>query len=126
VLSSDNGSEGVGAPLGSRPQPELAVAWADVVIDDIREFGPELVTEAMVRTADLTDQRRYSKQALALLKWRGMAEWALPRALSVKPDELVLLDGVYHRAWVCELDGVKIDGHIYVQEGSGCCQVCGG
>jgi hypothetical protein len=97
------------------------VGWASRLIDDIRAFGPELVTEAMVRTADLTDGRRYSKQALALLKWRGMADWALPRALSVNPDELVLLDGVYHRAWVCELQGVIIDGHI---QGAAGCRVC--
>ena len=99
--------------------------WQEQVKLDMAATSAETVIEAILDTCKFTDDRQMSAESKSALKWNGYAWWAVPRSLAVVADELRLMNGVYFRAWVCELDGVKIDGHIYVNEGSGCCQQCG-
>lgn len=101
------------------------MTWHENVQADVERLGAEAVTEAIVDTCRVTDERGMSAEARTALRWNGYAWWALPRALSVVDDRVLFMDGYYHRAWVCQLNGVTIDDHIYVNEGSGCCQVCG-
>ena len=95
--------------------------WAGQVLADMRVHDAAVVAEAIRVTADAVDKRSITRQQVALLKWYGYAFWALPRALSLLGKDVRLLDGMYFRTWVCELDGVTIDGHI----GGVVCQVCG-
>ena len=99
--------------------------WQEQIKLDIAQVGAEIVVQAIMDTCKFTDDRSLAKESSSALKWNGYAWWAVPRSLAVVHDELRLMGGVYFRAWVCELDGVEVDGHIYVQEGSGCCQQCG-
>ena len=86
--------------------------------------GAPQVIEAIVSTCDFTNDRNLSKEALTALKWHGFAWWAVPRSLALTEDELRLIGGVYFRAWVCELRGVNVDGHIALNE-TDMCQQCG-
>lgn len=99
--------------------------WQDQIQLDITTVGAEAVVEAVMETCRFADDREIPMEAKAALRWAGYCWWALPRSLAVVKDELRLIGGIYFRAWVCELNGVKIDGHVYVNQGSGCCQVCG-
>ena len=98
--------------------------WQRQILADTKVHGAEAVLKAMVETANHTAERGYTKEALATLQWHKLAAWALPRALSVDPEELRFIDGTYFRSWVCELDGVKIDGHVYT-DSQGSCTICG-
>jgi len=112
-------------PGGGDNQPE--VSWQKQVMADVETFGADVVLKAMVDTGNAFIDRNYSQQSQSLLHWHKLAGWALPRALALDPDELRLIDGYYYRAWVCYLDGVKIDGHVYTEkDGVGLrCAVCG-
>lgn len=99
--------------------------WHTQVQADVENFGADKVIEAMVDTCKVVDERNMPAEARTALRWNNYPWWALPRALSVVDDRIILVDGFYFRSWVCELNGVKIDGHLYVDEGSGACQVCG-
>jgi len=101
------------------------VDWQDQVKLDMEMSSPEHVVAAITATCKFTDDRGMSSEAKSALRWNGYAWWALPRSLAIKDDELRLVEGLYFRSWVCELNGVRIDGHIYVNSGSGCCQQCG-
>lgn len=123
-MSWDFGRKNGQASRAGDTDEEFAGTWQKQVTEDMHTFGAELVTQAMVDTAEAVEDRRYSKQATALMKWHGIAFWALPRALALDPTELRMIDGMYHRAWVCEVDGAVIDGHMYVKD-QGSCVVCG-
>lgn len=99
--------------------------WHAQVQADAERLGPDKVIEAIVDTCKVTDDRNMPAESRTALRWNGYAWWALPRALSVADDKILLIDGYYFRSWVCALNGVIIDGHLYVNEGSGACQVCG-
>lgn len=101
------------------------MTWQDQIQLDITTLGAEPVVEAIMETCRFADDRNISLEAKSALRWNNYAWWALPRSLAVVKDELRLIGGIYFRAWVCELNGVRIDGHVYVNEGSGCCQQCG-
>jgi len=92
---------------------------------DIEQFGAGLVIQAIADTHEHVDERRYRASQKAALKWNGYAHWALPNGLYISKDMLRLVNGVYFRAWVCRIEETVIDGHVYVNQGSGCCQVCG-
>lgn len=100
------------------------MGWEDQVSADVKVLGADAVVTAMAETAAHTDERGYSKEAVAALKWNHLAFWALPRTLSVDPGELRMVDGMYFRSWVCVLDGVSVDGHVYTND-AGSCTVCG-
>lgn len=99
--------------------------WQDQVRLDMEVTAVDVVFEAMMETCRFTDDRNISAEAKAALREHGLCWWAIPRSLAVTHDELRLMGGIYFRAWVCELDGIKVDGHIYVNADSGCCQICG-
>lgn len=99
--------------------------WQDVVVRDIDKHTPDTVVEAIVQTSKHLDERDYPAEALAMLKWHGYAFWALPQHMTISDHSLRLINGLYFRSWFCELDGIKIDGHVYTNRGSGCCQACG-
>lgn len=101
------------------------MTWQEQVKLDMAMLDVDQVLEAIMETCRFTDDRKLPAEAKSALKWNGYCWWAVPRSLAVVKDELRLIGGVYFRAWVCELDGIKVDGHIYVNEGSGCCQICG-
>ncbi len=101
------------------------MSWQDQILRDIDINTAESVVESIITTSKYMDDRNYPAEAIAMLKWHGYAFWALPRGLTADRELLRLVNGVYFRSWFCVLDGVKIDGHIYVNSGSGCCQVCG-
>jgi uncharacterized membrane protein YeaQ/YmgE (transglycosylase-associated protein family) len=100
------------------------VGWQKQMAADVQVHGPEAVLKAMVETGNVTAERGYTKEAFAALHRHKRAGWALPRVLALDPEGLRLIDGVYFRAWVCELDGVTVDGHSYA-DGRGSCTVCG-
>ena len=100
-------------------------AWQDQILLDMEMVGVDEVVEAVMETCRFTDDRNLTAEAKSALKWNGYCWWAVPRSLSVVRDELRLMGGVYFRSWICELDGVRVDGHIYVNAGSGACQQCG-
>jgi hypothetical protein len=119
----DKGSELSGGEsdwLALRP-----VSWQQHLVADVAKYGADAVVEAVVLTHDFVKERRVTAEQRAILRWHGYAWWALPQQLFVAPDMLVMREGVYHRAWLCELDGVVIDGHVWDNTRSGCCQVCG-
>ena len=123
-------SKSVGLSLtpGSGNDPEQdsdLMPWQEQIKLDMGTHGAEAVVAAIMGTCKFTDDRNLAKEVKTALRWNGYAWWAIPRSLAIVQDELRLIEGAYFRAWVCELDGVKIDGHIYVNEGSGCCQQCG-
>ena len=93
--------------------------WQDAVKEDVSMLGAELVAKAMADTSDELERRRYSRAAVAALKWNRLAFWALPRA---GVQDLQLLDGLYFRPWVCALDGISVDGHV---SPPGFCAECG-
>jgi hypothetical protein len=99
--------------------------WKTQVQADIDKHGANLVIEAVADTCKVTDERNMSAEARTTLRWNNYPWWAVPRPLSVVDDRILLFAGLYYRAWICELNGVKIDGHMYVNQGSGACQVCG-
>lgn len=113
------------ALLGGNGKDRSDMAWQDQVKQDMANVGTEEVLDCIMQTCRFTDDRNLPTEAKSALKWNGYCWWAMPRSIAVIKDELRLIDGLYFRAWVCELDGVKIDGHIFVNEGSGCCQICG-
>ena len=98
--------------------------WQDQVHLDMSQLGTDEVLEAVMETCKFTDDRRLSAEAKSALKWNDYCWWAVPRSLAVIKDELRLMGGVYFRAWVCELGGVSVDGHIFAND-FGCCQICG-
>jgi hypothetical protein len=99
--------------------------WHSQVKSDINLHGPEVVVGAIADTCKVTDENRMPAEARTALRWNNFPWWALPRPLSVVDDRIMMFDGLYYRSWVCLLNGVKIDGHLYVDQGSGACQVCG-
>lgn len=99
--------------------------WMDHIRRDVAEHGGHTVITAMADTAMAMEERDYSKQAQAAMRWRKKPFWALPDPLMLDATAVRLRDGFYWRAWICVLDGVDVDGHVYVNQGSGCCQICG-
>lgn len=101
------------------------VSWQQHLVADVKRYGADAVVQAVVDTHGWVKERKLTAQQTATLKWHGYAWWALPDPLFIAADMLRMRDNLYHRAWLCELDGTVIDGHQYVNQGSGCCQVCG-
>ena len=100
------------------------VGWQKQILADVQVHGPEAVLKAMVETANVTVEQGYTEEAMAALQRHKRAPWALPRVLALDPEGLRLIDSIYLREWVCELDGVTVDGHAYA-DGQGSCSVCG-
>lgn len=100
------------------------MCWQDQIVRDIDEYTVEAVVQAVVDTNHHLEERKYPAASLAMLKWHGYAYWALPMQLSSSDHALKLTNGVYFRSWFCELDDVKIDGHVY-NDNAGSCIVCG-